>query len=513
MSMSDPDVPGEADEGKRELRVLEGVRPSSPMDGAAWRDNFILDELEFALAYSPADQTLWNCYDAAWQDGGSRGKEVVPSSRDFLTALKSNLRHSAILNRISDAYRDAGKKFNALLCSLASLAADPEQPDVYEEALQAFRAGVSTPPQVCWSEPVSCVVSVLIATRNRPDLLKHALASVLAQTLTDFEVLVVNDGVCNEAEQVASGFGSPRIRYFRRPPGGGQRAAFNFALPRSRAKYIAYLDDDDVYFPNHLEAVVGAAERGNLEFVCARNRWVLGTWINGTWFERRDLTKQEPFSTSRLHVSPVLQFMNLLHTRNVVERAGLYQEEPPRGGDWEFWVRASHHVPIVRIPDVTGEVRFDANTLSLALGSTLPLTNPARAAFFSRLWGSYFRSGFGHCTMAIAASTCSDRVGFDEHMQQMAGHWDYLDGRHLDMLWDLFSIGHLQLPSDLLTMLAEKHTAWFIRRLVGSLRDGATSRFRALPARMKAKVVCYPLHHPRLLANRLLKCVQKAAPR
>ena len=66
-------------------------------------------------------------------------------------------------------------------------------------------------------------ISVIIPTCNRPELLKRSIASVLAQTFADFELIVVDDGMKKRAESVVSSFGDSRIRYVKNETslGGG----------------------------------------------------------------------------------------------------------------------------------------------------------------------------------------------------------------------------------------------------------------------------------------------------
>jgi glycosyltransferase involved in cell wall biosynthesis len=99
--------------------------------------------------------------------------------------------------------------------------------------------------------------SVVIPTYGRPALLGDALASVLGQTVDDFECLVVDDGSHEPPPLPAD----PRVRMVRRPTNGGPAAARNTGIAAATGRYVAFLDDDDVWAPERLTYAIAAHER------------------------------------------------------------------------------------------------------------------------------------------------------------------------------------------------------------------------------------------------------------
>jgi glycosyltransferase involved in cell wall biosynthesis len=108
---------------------------------------------------------------------------------------------------------------------------------------------------------------------NRQAYLAEALDSVLAQTFTDFELLVVLDGVPPEVEAIVQAYRDPRIRLLRLPVNLGISAARNTGLAAARAPYIAYMDSDDVALPHRLERQHAWLEAHPEVTVCASN-WI-----------------------------------------------------------------------------------------------------------------------------------------------------------------------------------------------------------------------------------------------
>jgi glycosyltransferase involved in cell wall biosynthesis len=92
--------------------------------------------------------------------------------------------------------------------------------------------------------------SVIVPTFGRPEFLGEAVASVLAQTIEDLEVIVVDDG---SPEPARSTWNDERVRLIRRERNGGPAAARNAGLEVARGRYLAFCDDDDLFTPNRLE--------------------------------------------------------------------------------------------------------------------------------------------------------------------------------------------------------------------------------------------------------------------
>lgn len=102
-------------------------------------------------------------------------------------------------------------------------------------------------------------VSVIIPTFNRPELLKRSVASVLAQTYQDLEVIIVDDGDKIHAREVAQSFHDPRIVYIENdPPKRGGGASRNIGIAHARGIWIAFQDDDDEWFPDKLALQIDA---------------------------------------------------------------------------------------------------------------------------------------------------------------------------------------------------------------------------------------------------------------
>ncbi|HET7718260.1 MAG TPA: glycosyltransferase family 2 protein [Bauldia sp.] len=113
-------------------------------------------------------------------------------------------------------------------------------------------------------------VSVIVSTYNWSSALRCALRSVQLQTLKEIEVLIVGDGCTDDSEEVVLSFKDPRFQWHNLPRNfGSQYAPNNHGLQLARAKWVAYLGQDDVWHPRHLEACLQAANAQNADFIAS----------------------------------------------------------------------------------------------------------------------------------------------------------------------------------------------------------------------------------------------------
>lgn len=107
----------------------------------------------------------------------------------------------------------------------------------------------------CGSEPR---VSVILPTFNRAGLLARSIASVLAQTYNDFELLVMDDASTDDTAAVVRGFVDRRVRYHQLDRNRGPGAARNAGIRVASGEFVAFQDSDDEWLPDKLERQIAA---------------------------------------------------------------------------------------------------------------------------------------------------------------------------------------------------------------------------------------------------------------
>lgn len=231
-------------------------------------------------------------------------------------------------------------------------------------------------------------VDVILPTYNRRAFLSQAIDCIRRQTFRDWRLLVVNDGGEDVADIVRS-FGDPRIVYFNRAH-GGKAVQLNFALSQATADYIAYMDDDDDVFPEHLEKLLAAAERVGSDFVYS-DTYLTVLDADGTVMSRTvENDADAPYDEIRIFNR--INHKQVLHTRDLGRRAGAYDESMRILIDFDYIKRLAGLASCpFHLREITGEhfLRTDPRTGAYSSISGLWENDPVAAgrsllAFFEK---------------------------------------------------------------------------------------------------------------------------------
>jgi glycosyltransferase involved in cell wall biosynthesis len=201
------------------------------------------------------------------------------------------------------------------------------------------------------------LVSVLLPTYNRRRYLPQALASVVQQTYRNLEIFVINDGG-EDVSDVVGAFDDPRVIFLDRRENRGKPYSLNEALGRAQGKYIAYLDDDDMYYRHHVEVLVDALE-GEKDCQVAYSDLYKVYCNVQPGGDREVLSKHVEISRDfdrfmMLYFNHVLH-VSLMHRRDVLDRTGLYNENLNILIDWDMTRRLAFFSDFVHVPAITGE--------------------------------------------------------------------------------------------------------------------------------------------------------------
>lgn len=149
---------------------------------------------------------------------------------------------------------------------------------------------------------VSPLVTVIIATYNKASALRCAIESVLWQTITDFEVWVVGDACTDNSADVVSSFNDARLHWTNLPHNTGyQSEPHNEGLRRARGQYIAYLNHDDLWLPNHLQVLIDGLESHQADAAYSIMEWVLTYAENYADIPDYPLSSRPPEATAIVH--------------------------------------------------------------------------------------------------------------------------------------------------------------------------------------------------------------------
>ena len=204
------------------------------------------------------------------------------------------------------------------------------------------------------------LVSVIIRTHNRKEMLREALESVAAQTWPHREAVVCNDGGEDVRDVVDPFKGRLEITYLT-PGGVGRCVAANHALENARGTWVSWLDDDDRYLPEHLETLVSAATAGGHRVVYSDSWRVMVTAAgDGGWSEvsRDQPHPQRPFERRNLVGGMPFHLVSLMQHRETVDAVGGFDPALEVLEDMDLVYRLAQAYDLERVPETTAEYRI-----------------------------------------------------------------------------------------------------------------------------------------------------------
>jgi glycosyltransferase involved in cell wall biosynthesis len=249
-----------------------------------------------------------------------------------MQTLRSHIR------RALDVLAKAGLDIRPILRVLASVRSGAEMARWLAEhpigtVIDSRDSGFSSP-----------VVSITMVSRNRAHCIGDAIRSVQAQSFADWELIVIDDGSTDGTRDAVAKFTrDPRIRYVWQPPQGMAKAR-NHSLRLARGVFIAYLDDDNLFYPDFLAAAVDTFSR-KPDVDCLYGALVADIRLDGgprIWCD--------PFDRERLVRQNFIDMGMLVHRYELIERYGGIDESIEWACDWDLVLRLTHEKPAYRLP-------------------------------------------------------------------------------------------------------------------------------------------------------------------
>lgn len=180
-------------------------------------------------------------------------------------------------------------------------------------------------------------ISVVIPTYKRPDILPRAINSVLSQTYQDIEVIVVSDGYHMATDEVMKQYSeNSKINYYSYPENQGGNHARNYGIKKSSAKYIAFLDDDDIWDKEKLQKQLNVAKSEKVGLVYTGKKHI---------FENKNLdfvshaTVTGDLSDKIFEKNYIGSTSCVLVEKELIEKVNYFDEELPSLQDYDLWIR------------------------------------------------------------------------------------------------------------------------------------------------------------------------------
>jgi glycosyltransferase involved in cell wall biosynthesis len=192
------------------------------------------------------------------------------------------------------------------------------------------------------------LVSVIIPTYNSSRFLTEAVSSVLAQTFSDFEILVIDDGSTDETQDVMRQYGSP-VRCIHQQ-NSGVAVARNRGITESRGRYVAFLDADDTWLPDKLELQMNALSSDSGAGFCYSAFTVVDSDLNPV---RLNHSKRHGSALEDLLLrgNVVGSICTVLCERALFDKLGGFDAGLSQCADWDMWVRMAAHTEFTYIDE------------------------------------------------------------------------------------------------------------------------------------------------------------------
>lgn len=188
---------------------------------------------------------------------------------------------------------------------------------------------------------VGPTVSVIVPTYNRPEMLGRALRSIQAQSMQDYEIIVVNDAGEDVSEIVAK---YDKASYYVHEENKGLAGSRNTGLDHATGKYVSFLDDDDMLFPIHFSTLVNELDKGTKAAYTDAYRWENEQYL------RRTLS--ENYSKERLHAGCPFYVHSVMLHRDVFD-GHRFDESLPSHEDYDMWLTLSEEIDFKHLPFIT----------------------------------------------------------------------------------------------------------------------------------------------------------------
>jgi glycosyltransferase involved in cell wall biosynthesis len=347
---------------------------------------------------NPNNKLISSAFFREYEKLNKYDEEKSRDGNDYLIYLKLKYLHEnpkwEYLNKIGSIYLNKSKLSLSLMCFTESLRLNPIRREVLE--VVQYLKGKELEKKHIKLEGNECKVSVVMPTYNRGEDIKESIGSVLDQTFKDFELLVINDGGSDEVNKIVDSYDSVKIKYFKLDKNRGLSAALNEGILRAKGEYIAYLDDDDIYYPNHLERLTTFIEENNHHDAVYSDAW----WCYG---ERKDNKfveisrklyhlRPKEFDRNALFQNNYISTLNILHKKSCFNVIGLFNEDLIQLMDWEMWMRFSKNFNFHQLNDITGEYRWHNENMTIK--------NHLEMAFLFPIIKFYYNLDCGNISLA-----------------------------------------------------------------------------------------------------------------
>lgn len=208
------------------------------------------------------------------------------------------------------------------------------------------------------------LVSIIIATKDRADLLPRAIQSAIEQTYRNIEIVIVDCSESDETENVVNGFTDARIFYQRVVPDPGRIESLDYGISHSRGEYICFLDDDDEFMPEKTAKQLEVFRQASPE-VALVYTWAYYKEQNTDVVHELKPVNRGNILEMQLEKQSLGAFGTWMTRRSAYEKIGGLKRETQYQADWEIGCNICRYFPVDFAPEFLMNVYVKHNYLRM----------------------------------------------------------------------------------------------------------------------------------------------------
>ena len=201
------------------------------------------------------------------------------------------------------------------------------------------------------------LVSIIIRTCGRPFILKNAIDSVLKQTYSNVEIVIVEDGSDISEEMLKRDYKNIKYQYLHTQIKVGRSVVGNLGLKNANGEYFNFLDDDDILLPNHVDTLIEKILRESqlVAYSIAEEYQIkVSDTVSYPYkIKRKFIRYKQPYNKLLLCYKYYLPIQSVMFHRSLFEKYGGFDEKLDCLEDWDMWVRYSTACDFLFISEVT----------------------------------------------------------------------------------------------------------------------------------------------------------------
>ncbi len=330
-----------------------GHNPSLWFDGGFYRTAHELSLPEGTTALRDywesgqfADRSPHPLFELAWYRARYAG--AMAHDNPVVDLVHAGLAAGRVPHRALDGETRVAREPDAIRAVVAKVMATPEprgprkvsSKQFDEEGEKRFLKGLAAAVAQSRALDDPPLVSIITPTRNRAQILPHAIRSVLDQDYSNWEMLIVDDGSEDDTAEVVRSFGDPRLRYLE-GNGKGAADARNIGLAAAGGALFAYLDSDNQWTPGYLTTMVGFVLTNALDLAYSGMKLESeeGIRYRGRPFEYDDLVNLN-----------YVDLNSIVHRRGLTETHGGFDTSLRRMMDWDLVLRYARGAKVSYAP-------------------------------------------------------------------------------------------------------------------------------------------------------------------